>query len=741
MVNYITRKGGQAVSNQLPLQVDDVNQASDKVTYSAETVTFASAAAAASPGVNALDHGPILNLTGDKVGSYWGEDQNRMMTYQNQVGTLLGAVTETAGSASIVITDVNNALDTLYETTSGNRRYILKLTDIEGDVLYGWIGNITVSGNAYTIPVHDAVTSGNQDWKGTLADFTTVQRAEIFSYQSSFVWVTGTVLTREVALDEEAVQTAEGQRKYFAGLSNGDYGVNYRTGAIYFKKATTGTSDTCNYDSIAAPSVLVTSSGAASTLVDDAAFTVGTSIVTPIGFLADETATDSVDEGDIGAPRMTLNRRQITASEFIDDTAHATTDYVSALGGRFDDVTPDSVDEGDIGIVRMSGRRELYSQIRDAAGNERGLNVDTNGEIGIGAIRTSVTPGTAAGNLGKAIDSAVGGTDTGVAALVRRTDSLVGLTPADGDYTVLNVDNQGVLWTRISSPAGLSATKTDDSAYSIASDSVFPSGFLADETATDSVDEGDIGLPRMTLNRRVIGATNFLDDGAYAVGTDYVNATGFMVDETATDSADEGDIGIARMSADRKQLIAGSYLDDVAITPAGVNTYGVLIGAIADETGPDSVDEGDFGGLRMTLTRFLKTSMGDQLSGEDQTNTVFQVVEKPLAVATYTPDADTSAAAEKSSVSKASAGNLYGFSATNSNAAVRYVQFFNSTTVPADATVPVLEFIVPANGGVSGEWPKGRAFTTGIAWCFSTTSQTKTIITAANDALVDVQYK
>lgn len=140
-------------------------------------------------------------------------------------------------------------------------------------------------------------------------------------------------------------------------------------------------------------------------------------------------------------------------------------------------------------------------------------------------------------------------------------------------------------------------------------------------------------------------------------------------------------------------------------------------------------------------TSTVKTTQATLTSGEDQTNNVMQVVQKPLAVSTYTPDLDTSAAAEKSSITKASAGTLYSFTATNSNAAVRYLQFFNSTTVPADATVPVVEFVVPANGGINYTWPFGRQFTTGIAWCFSTTSQTKTIITAANDALVDVNYK
>ena len=46
-------------------------------------------------------------------------------------------------------------------------------------------------------------------------------------------------------------------------------------------------------------------------LVDDAAFTPGTSNVNMAGFQADETATDSIDEGDAGAARITLDRKQI----------------------------------------------------------------------------------------------------------------------------------------------------------------------------------------------------------------------------------------------------------------------------------------------------------------------------------------------------------------------------------------------------------------------------------------------
>lgn len=42
----------------------------------------------------------------------------------------------------------------------------------------------------------------------------------------------------------------------------------------------------------------------------------------------------------------------------------------------------------------MSANRNQYVQIRDNAGNERGLNIDANGELGISAIRSALPAGT-----------------------------------------------------------------------------------------------------------------------------------------------------------------------------------------------------------------------------------------------------------------------------------------------------------------------------------------------------------
>lgn len=58
-------------------------------------------------------------------------------------------------------------------------------------------------------------------------------------------------------------------------------------------------------------------------IADDAAFTVGTTKVQPVGFLADDTAPDSVNEGDIGAARITLDRKQHVVSEIESNSMRA----------------------------------------------------------------------------------------------------------------------------------------------------------------------------------------------------------------------------------------------------------------------------------------------------------------------------------------------------------------------------------------------------------------------------------
>ncbi len=67
----------------------------------------------------------------------------------------------------------------------------------------------------------------------------------------------------------------------------------------------------------------------------------------------------------------------------------------------------------------------------------------------ISSIGTSVTPGTAAANLGKAEDAAHASGDTGVMTLAVRRDTPVHGTSTDGDYATINVGASGEQWVGI----------------------------------------------------------------------------------------------------------------------------------------------------------------------------------------------------------------------------------------------------------------------------------------------------
>jgi hypothetical protein len=76
----------------------------------------------------------------------------------------------------------------------------------------------------------------------------------------------------------------------------------------------------------------------------------------------------------------------------------------------------------------------------------------------------SVIPGTGATNLGKAIDTAMGATDTGVAILAKRDDALSTLTAIEGDCVPLHTDSTGSLWATLSAAAEVIGTTAHDAA-------------------------------------------------------------------------------------------------------------------------------------------------------------------------------------------------------------------------------------------------------------------------------------
>lgn len=477
-------------------------------------------------------------------------------------------------------------------------------------------------------------------------------------------------------------------------------------------------------------------SGGTST-ADDADFSVGTTAGT-IAQGVYESSPTSVTDGDVGAVGITSDRRlktsttldtalpagtnnigdvdvlssalptgastsakqdtQITAEQSIqtsveliddaiktDDAAFTpATTKVMMAGFEVDDTSPDSVDEGDAGAARMSSRREVYTQIRDAAGNERGANVNASGQLAIAGTVTNT--GTFAVQVDGNALTALQLIDDPVATLGTTTytedstkGNIIGAVRRDANTSLVDTTNE-------IAPLQVNATGE----LKVAQIQALPAGTnaIGKLAANDGVDIGDV-----TINNSTGASAVNIQDGGNSITVDYATtgsgtATGALRVELPTNGT--GTVG----------LNAGSN----------------AIGKLASNSG---VDIGDV----------------------DVTSTTFPT---PVSTSTYSPSSFQNLGANATLNVKASAGNVFSLYCNNENAADRYIQLHNTATTPAGGATPLYTFRVPAGGdvmvGTDFFTNAGANFGTGIAFAFSTTKDTYTAGTAGDQSTI-IHYK
>jgi len=250
---------------------------------------------------------------------------------------------------------------------------------------------------------------------------------------------------------------------------------------------------------------------------DDAAFTPATDKVLMIGAQADETTPDAVNEGDAGALRMTLNRAmhvnlraadgtELTAAQDATHDSAALTVGPQAMGVA-GTTAPTNVTAGDAVRLWALLNGTLAVNLRDSSGNE-----------------VSASGGTQYDE-----DTAHVSGDKVTMAGVVRSDTASAKATTDGDRSVLISDASGRLHVNVGASVSTPVTNAGT--------------FVTQENGA------------LLTAAQLLDDTIVADDAAFTIGTTKVSVGGFIADETATDSVDEGDAGAARMTLDRRQIV------------------------------------------------------------------------------------------------------------------------------------------------------------------------------------------
>ena len=317
----------ETVDPTQPFPIDSVE--AQQLVSTSETLTYNGKAAAAAITVNATETKAIVSIEGDQVASYWGLEKNKVYTAyfegKKNDSWWLQSVTETAGSADFVVYDPNKDLESLFESlTTTVKRFVAKLTDTSGNVLYGWVFGVVDAADVYTFTVANNRVTETQDWVGTLASFThtSLEKVEIFKYRSSLTFGTGTTLTEEVICPVEYSKNWQKPLEYAESLSNGQYFVDYMRGRIIGKKADATASETITYNiwsaiasggTVVGTDVNVKQVGGVAVAVDDSAMA-ATPPILPVGAEYRASATTYAD-GDATVLQSDINGRILVNTE------------------------------------------------------------------------------------------------------------------------------------------------------------------------------------------------------------------------------------------------------------------------------------------------------------------------------------------------------------------------------------------------------------------------------------------
>jgi hypothetical protein len=299
-------------------------------------------------------------------------------------------------------------------------------------------------------------------------------------------------------------------------------------------------------------------------------------------------ASGAVASGAFASGSIVAGAIAAGASSFVklEDVASASADAgVPAMAIQLATPTDLAGTDADYAMLQMSAGRLWASAKIDTAlpaGTNAIGKLAANSGVDIGDVDvTSVIPGTGATNLGKAIDTALGATDTVVGMGVVRDDALTTLTEIDGDISIGRVTSTGRLWTSATIDAALPAGTngigklTANAGVTIGAVEIAAAQTLATVTTVGTVTtittvapgagtiakaedvasaDADVGVPSMVV-RKAVPANSSGTDGDY----EFAQASGGRLWTITTENTDSINVaGVATVPKFAVIDLAGS---------------------------------------------------------------------------------------------------------------------------------------------------------------------------------------
>lgn len=473
-------------------------------------------------------------------------------------------------------------------------------------------------------------------------------------------------------------------------------------------------------------------------LADKAAFTEGSTSMTPVGGVYNETISADPTEDQAAAVRITAKRalhvnlrdssgNELSAgNQYAEDAAHTSGDLgTMALVRRSDSAASSAGTDGDYATMNTDSSGRLWVNASGAAvpvtDNSGSLTVDNGGTF---AVQATIASG--ATSIAKAEDVASADADVGVPAMMVRKATPANTSGTDGDYEMLQ-GSAGRLWV---DPSGVTLTVashavTNAGTFAVQATLAAGSANIAKAEDVASAD-ADVGVPAMAIRKAAPANTS---------GTD-------------------GDYEMLQMSAGR--LWASATID--AALPTGANVIGAL-------SANQSVNVAQINGVT-TLMGNGVTGTGSQRVTIASDNTAFSVnaVEsgtwtvQPGNTANTTPWLTTqtpatsggltisrtlAAASTNATSVKGSAGQVFGWFIYNASASAKFLKLYNTASAPtAGSGTPVMTIPIPATSAANCEFANGIAFGTGIGFTMTgAVADNDTTALAANDLILNLLYK